>query len=48
VSLGSADRAGYDFVVNATPLGIKEGDPLPMDVERIAPSTFVGDVVMKE
>jgi shikimate dehydrogenase len=48
VSLGSADPAGYDFVVNATPLGMKEGDPLPMDVARIAPSTFVGEVVMKE
>jgi shikimate dehydrogenase len=45
---GSADPMGYDFVVNATPLGMKEGDPLPMDVERIAPSTFVGEVVMKE
>ena len=26
---------------------MKEGDPLPFDVERIAPSTFVGEVVMK-
>jgi len=48
VSQGSADPAGYDFVVNATPLGMKQGDPLPMDVARIAPSTFVGEVVMKE
>jgi len=23
-------------------------DPLPMDVDRIAPSTFVGEVVMKQ
>jgi len=48
VKPGSADPAGYDFVVNATPLGMKPGDPLPMDVARIAPSTFVGEVVMKE
>jgi shikimate dehydrogenase len=48
VQPGSPDPAGYDFVVNATPLGMKPGDPLPMDVERIAPSTFVGEVVMKE
>jgi shikimate dehydrogenase len=27
---------------------MKQGDPLPMDVARIAPSTFVGEVVMKE
>ncbi|HEY9067047.1 MAG TPA: ThiF family adenylyltransferase [Burkholderiaceae bacterium] len=44
---GSNDPAGYDIVVNATPLGMKDGDPLPFDVERVAPSTFVGEVVMK-
>lgn len=48
VTTGSIDPAGYDVVVNATPLGMKPGDPLPMDVSRIAPSTFVGEVVMKE
>jgi shikimate dehydrogenase len=47
VKTGSADPKGYDVVVNATPLGMKEGDPLPIDVTRIAPSTFVGEVVMK-
>ena len=48
VKTASADPAGYDIVVNATPLGMKKDDPLPLDVERIAPSTFVGEVVMKE
>ena len=48
VATGSTDPAGYDVVVNATPLGMKAGDPLPMDVSRIAPSTFVGEVVMKQ
>lgn len=47
VATGSNDPAGYDVVVNATPLGMKEGDPLPFDVARIAPSAFVGEVVMK-
>ncbi len=47
VTTGSNDPAGFDLVVNATPLGMKEGDPLPFDVSRIAPSTFVGEVVMK-
>jgi shikimate dehydrogenase len=47
VTTDSKDPAGWDVVVNATPLGMKEGDPLPMDVTRIAPSTFVGEVVMK-
>jgi len=43
---GSNDSAGYDLVVNCTPLGMKPGDPLPMDVSRLAASTFVGEVVM--
>jgi shikimate dehydrogenase len=48
VSTGSKDPRGFDIVVNATPLGMKEGDPLPIDVDRIAPSAFVGEVVMKQ
>jgi shikimate dehydrogenase len=45
---GSKDPEGYDIVVNATPLGMKDDDPLPMDVDRIDPGTFVGEVVMKQ
>lgn len=48
VTTGSKDPAGYDVVVNATPLGMKAGDPMPMDVSRITPQTFVGEVVMKQ
>jgi len=48
VGIGSKDPDGYDIVVNATPLGMKDDDPLPMDVDRIAPTTFVGEVVMKQ
>ena len=48
VTLGSNDPAGYDIVVNATPLGMKASDPLPIDVSRIAPTTFVAEVVMKQ
>ncbi len=48
VITGAKDPEGYDIVVNATPLGMNDGDPLPMDVDRIAPSTFVGEVVMKQ
>ena len=48
VETGSKDPQGYDVVVNATPLGMKEGDPLPIDVARIAPTSFVGEVVMKQ
>ncbi len=37
----------YDIVVNASPAGIRPGDPLPIDVSRLNPTTFVGDVVTK-
>ncbi len=47
VTTGSNDPAGHDLVVNATPMGMNEGDALPMDVSRISPDTFVGEVVMK-
>jgi shikimate dehydrogenase len=48
VTVGSKDPAGWDIVVNATPLGMNDGDPLPMDVTRLDPATFVGEVVMKQ
>jgi len=47
VQTGSNDPAGFDVIVNATPLGMKDSDPLPFDIDRIAPTTFVGEVVMK-
>jgi shikimate dehydrogenase len=48
VHVRSNDPAGHDLVVNGTPLGMKASDPLPVDVTRLAPSTFVGEVVMKQ
>jgi shikimate dehydrogenase len=48
VRVGSSDPAGYTLVVNGTPLGMKPGDPLPIDVSRLSPQTFVGEVVMKQ
>lgn len=46
--LGANDPTGYDIVVNATPLGMKPGDPLPLDVSRLAPTSFVGEVVLSK
>jgi shikimate dehydrogenase len=48
VRTGSNDPAGCDIVVNATPMGMSPGDPLPLDVSRLAPTTFVGEVVMRD
>jgi shikimate dehydrogenase len=47
VQTASRDPAGFDLVVNGTPLGMNPGDPLPVDVERLSPQTFVGEVVMR-
>ena len=47
VCTGSSDPAGHDLVVNATPMGMNNGDPLPLDVSRLSPETFVGEVVMR-
>ena len=47
VSTASNDPAGFDVVVNATPMGMNEGDAMPMDTSRIASGTFVGEVVMR-
>jgi shikimate dehydrogenase len=44
-SAGSADPSGFDLVVNATPMGMKPGDPLPVQADKLAPSTFVSEVI---
>lgn len=48
ITTGSNDPAGWDVVVNATPMGMNPGDPMPVDVGRIDPAAFVGEVVMKQ
>lgn len=47
VTTGSNDPKGWDIVVNATPLGLNDDDPLPLDVGRLEPQSFVGEVVMR-
>lgn len=39
------DPAGVDLVVNATPLGLAAGDPLPLDPAALDPAQTVADVV---
>lgn len=45
VRRGSSDPSGFDIIVNATPLGMRAEDPLPVDVGRLKPESFVGCVV---
>ena len=43
----NADTTGYDIVVNATSLGMKEGDPLSLDVDTLSPQQVVAEIIMK-
>lgn len=45
VSSGSDDPQGFDLVINATPCGMRPGDPLPFNAERLSADTIVGDVI---
>ncbi len=46
VRVGPADPSGYDLVVNATPLGMREGDALPLDVSKLKKETVVADIII--
>ena len=45
---GSRDPGGFEIVVNATPLGMRNDDPLPLDPALLDSSMFVGEVVMRQ
>ena len=44
---GTIDPSGSDFVANATPAGMRDGDPLPVDTSRLASSAYCGCVITK-
>ena len=45
VSAGSSDPTGFDLCINATPIGMKEGDPHPIDSTKFTAQQFVGCVI---
>ncbi|MBV6760244.1 shikimate dehydrogenase family protein [Rhodococcus opacus] len=45
-TVGAAAAAGFDVVVNASPVGMKTTDSLPVDCAGLSPSTIVADAVM--
>jgi len=47
VRVGGTNPLGYDIISNATPLGMGSDDPLPVDIENLQPSQFIGDVVTR-
>lgn len=47
VQVGSPDPRGFGVVINASPCGMRETDPLPVQAEHLADGTFVADVITK-
>ena len=47
VSLRTLSEVDCDIAVNATPLGMKPGDPLPLDPAALPAGTLVVDVIMQ-
>ena len=45
VATDKPDAAGFDLVVNATPAGMKPGDPLPVDAAKLSANQFVADII---
>jgi shikimate dehydrogenase len=42
---GPADPRQFEIVINATALGMNAGDPLPVDAQRLDPTSLVVDIV---
>jgi len=45
VNAGLPDPTGCDLVCNASPMGMEDDDPLPVNVALLSSSMFVGDVI---
>lgn len=46
VATAGPSPAGHDLVVNATSLGMRPGDPPPLDLAGLAPGQLVAEVIM--
>jgi shikimate dehydrogenase len=47
VHVGEADPSGMHMAINATPVGMHAGDPLPLDISRLSPDMTVADIIME-
>ncbi len=45
MAFGPPDPRGFDIVVNATPLGLREDDPMSVDASLLVASQVVADVI---
>ena len=47
IDTAPASPAGHDIVVNATSLGLREGDALPLDAAALTPDQLVAEIIMQ-
>lgn len=47
LTIGGPDPSGHELVVNATSLGLAEGDPLPLDADRLEAAQTVAEIIMQ-
>lgn len=47
LAAGTRDPSGHDLVVNATSLGLRPGDALPLDTAALAPDQTVAEIIMQ-
>ncbi len=47
VGIDKVSPAGHDLVVNATSLGLKAGDALPLEVAALGPEQIVAEIIMQ-
>lgn len=45
VRAGPADASGHDLVINCTSLGLKPGDPMPLDPATLSPGMRLFDII---
>lgn len=45
--LEAARPGEVELAINATPIGMRPDDPLPFDLEGLAPRTLIADIIMK-
>ena len=46
--LDQPDRCGFDLIVNATPLGLNVGEPLPFAIDAVDDGAAVFNILMKD
>jgi shikimate dehydrogenase len=47
LATGSRDPSGHDLVINATSLGLRPGDALPLEASALTPDQTVAEIIMQ-